>query len=204
MKVILKKDDSISKLVEFLELNEDLETLDGALFERLIKKAKKAIIKRTSKAKTLADVKKDNKKNQSQKKEDSKGPEEKLKEDEPKIEFNTSSSGKKNTKDTKVVNLGPINGRLLKELVRLLREGPVRFVYKRKDGQTRRATGTLVPEIVRKHIKGTGKKKPDYVLPYIELDANGSGNPNAKPNYDKAAWRSFRKDLLQSIKLSGM
>lgn len=202
MKVILK--DNISKLYEFLESHEDLETQDCALFERLVKRAKKQVLKKSSKSKTLADVKKDNEKNIKKTKEDSKQPKEKPKDDEPKIEFNTSSTAKKNTKDTKVVNLGPVNGRLLKKLVELLRQGPTRFSYKRKDGQQRNAIGTLEPEVVKKHIKGTGVKKPDSVLPYIELNPKGNGSPSQPADYNRAAWRSFRKNLLQSIKLAGM
>lgn len=195
MKVKLKN--YTSQLYEYLLETEEVDTLDCMLFERLVKRAKKQILKKSSKkSKSLADVKKEK---ESKKKHQSKKDEE-----EPKIEFNTSSTPKKNTPDTKVVNIGPVNSRLLKKLVELMRKGPVRFSYNRKDKKRRNAIGTLEPDIVRKHIKGTGKPKPPTVLPYIDLDANGSGNPNAQPNYDKASWRSFRKDLLQSIKLTGM
>lgn len=187
------------QLYEFLVENEEPETLDCALFERLVKRAKKQVLKKSAKkSKTLADVKKE--KEDSKKKEDEKDK----KEEEPKITFNTSSEPKKNTKDEKIVNLGPINNRLLKKLVELMRKGPVRFSYNRKDKQRRNAIGTLEPDVVRKHIKGTGKPKPPTVLPYLDLTPGLSGAPNLQPNYNRAAWRSFRKDLLQSIKLSGM
>ena len=83
-------------------------------------------------------------------------------------------------------------------------EGKIKQFYNRKDKQRRNAIGTLEPDVVRKHIKGTGKPKPPTVLPYLDLTPNLGGQPNLQPNYDRAAWRSFRKDLLQSIKLSGM
>lgn len=101
-------------------------------------------------------------------------------------------------------SVGHINHRLVRKLIEMMRKGEVRFSYLRKDGKRRSAIGTLKPDIVKKHIKGTGKKKPPYVLPYIDLDANGTGNPHAKADYFKAAWRSFRKKNLQTMKLDSM
>ena len=57
------------QLYEFLVENEEPETLDCALFERLVKRAKKQVLKKSAKkSKTLADVKKE--KEDSKKKED--------------------------------------------------------------------------------------------------------------------------------------
>lgn len=199
--------DYTTQLYEYLLEHEEADTVDPVLFERLVKRTKRQVLKKSAKAKTLADKKKEDKKKEKENKnlKDSeklkdKGSAIDKKKGEPTIEFNTSKENKKNTKDTKVVNLGPINSRMIGELVKLLREGPVRFSYKKKNNERRNAIGTLEPDVVRKHIKGTGAPKPPTVLPYIELDPNGIGSPAAKPRYDKAAWRSFRKNLLQSFK----
>lgn len=74
----------------------------------------------------------------------------------------------------------------IEELRKMLNTGTVSFVYTKKDGSTREATGTThldsIPE--GDHPKGTGKTNEDMVN-YFDTDKQG--------------WRSFHKDSFQHV-----
>lgn len=74
----------------------------------------------------------------------------------------------------------------IEELRKMLNTGTVSFVYTKKDGSTREATGTThldsIPE--GDHPKGTGKVNEDLVN-YFDTDKQG--------------WRSFHKDSFQHV-----
>lgn len=74
----------------------------------------------------------------------------------------------------------------IEELRNMLKSGTVSFVYTKKDGSTREATGTTrldsIPE--GDHPKGIGKTNED-IINYFDTDKQG--------------WRSFHKDAFQHV-----
>ena len=74
----------------------------------------------------------------------------------------------------------------IEELRNMLKSGTVSFVYTKKDGSTREATGTTLLDIIPEdnHPKGTGKTNEDLVN-YFDTDKQG--------------WRSFHRDSFQHV-----
>ena len=63
-----------------------------------------------------------------------------------------------------------------------LRTGACTFSYVKENGETRKATGTLCPDLFTYSSKGDAKPGSPAVIRYFDLDANG--------------FRSFRIDRL--------
>lgn len=77
-----------------------------------------------------------------------------------------------------------MNNENLKTLIEVfknkLRNGIVKFVYTKKNGEERHATGTLMLDIIEEHNatpKGTGSEMPLDIIKYFDVDKEG--------------WRSF-------------
>lgn len=76
---------------------------------------------------------------------------------------------------------------MAEDLKKLLREGEVEFEYKKLNGQTRPARGTLKMDMIPEEAHPTtGKPVIPNSINYYDLDKN--------------AWRSFRIENLISIK----
>lgn len=76
---------------------------------------------------------------------------------------------------------------LVEQLKEKLRNGEVKFTYKKKNGEGRTARGTLNKEIYGEanEPKGTAKSVPENQVRYFDLDSNG--------------WRSFITENLISV-----
>lgn len=73
----------------------------------------------------------------------------------------------------------------IQRLVSLMREGSAKFIYRKADGEGRRAFGTLYSPRIGEKPKGTGRKPNPGVVNYWDIDRN--------------AWRSFRVTGFQGI-----
>ena len=77
---------------------------------------------------------------------------------------------------------------MMEELRQMMQNGAVTFQYKKKDGSTRTATGTLCESIIVEDggsmPKGTGVI-PQDTFPYWDLNSNG--------------WRCFKTEYFISI-----
>lgn len=76
------------------------------------------------------------------------------------------------------------------DLVKKLKKGEVKFRFKKADGSTRTARGTLNQEVIKKGLDGVEKAKrsrhvPSSVIVYWDLD--------------KEMFRSFRKDNFLKV-----
>lgn len=70
-----------------------------------------------------------------------------------------------------------------KTIVQMLTEGATSFSYTKTDGSTRKATGTLNPDLIPENKRAGSTQPADATtVAYYDLDAND--------------WRSFRKDSL--------
>ncbi len=75
---------------------------------------------------------------------------------------------------------------MIETLKKRLHEGEVSFTYRKKDGSTRTAKGTLNIKIIPEaHQPKGGYEAPDNVCRYFDLNSEG--------------WRSFIKENLVSI-----
>jgi len=72
------------------------------------------------------------------------------------------------------------------ELVERMKEGSVRFSFKKSDGSVREAEGTLEEAVIMPHITGTGTRP---------------ANPSLTTYWDNEAdgWRCFKKANLVSV-----
>ena len=73
----------------------------------------------------------------------------------------------------------------IQRLVSLMREGSAKFIYRKADGEGRRAFGTLYSPRIGEKPKGAGRKPNPGVVNYWYMDRN--------------AWRSFRVTGFQGI-----
>lgn len=71
---------------------------------------------------------------------------------------------------------------VVETLVKGLTEGSVSFKYRKADGSTRAATGTLNLDLIPTDKRPAAIKTDGPSVPYYDTDANG--------------WRSFRRDAL--------
>ena len=78
--------------------------------------------------------------------------------------------------------------KLVDQINKNLHEGIVEFTYKKKDGSTRNARGTLVEDLLPETSKDDTRKTTnhDTCVYYYDLDSDG--------------WRAFLKENLISIK----
>lgn len=77
---------------------------------------------------------------------------------------------------------------LVDQIVKNLHEGIVEFTYKKKDGSTREAKGTLVEDLLPESSKDDTRKTAIHETCIYYYDLNSSG------------WRAFLKENLVSIK----
>ena len=78
----------------------------------------------------------------------------------------------------------------IKTFKEALHNGVVEFSYEKKDGTIREARGTLNSEVYgsENEPKGTGKKGPENIIKYFDLDKEG--------------WRSFDESKMIDWKAS--
>lgn len=78
------------------------------------------------------------------------------------------------------------NSEFMAKLSAYLYAGPVKVIFYKVDGTLREMLCTLNPQMLPEAPEGTGKRTP---------------NPNVMPVWDlgKGAWRSFRKDSVQTF-----
>lgn len=73
---------------------------------------------------------------------------------------------------------------MTRELEKKLREGVVKFTYRKKDGEARKAVGTLLKSMCPP-IQGNGRPTPAHLQLYFDVE--------------KGQWRSFIKESLIEI-----
>ena len=74
---------------------------------------------------------------------------------------------------------------MVSRLVDLMMKSPQTFLYRKKNGQMRRGRGTLQYDVIRSHLGGGTRKRPETATAYWDLDKN--------------EWRSFRNLHLNCI-----
>ena len=92
------------------------------------------------------------------------------------LDFNSFRLNESSIKTAKKELRGILNGKDRKRMRELLKKHVVTFKFKKKNGEIRKAVGTLIPEYLPK-LRG-GAPRPEHQMVYYDLD--------------KGHWRSFR------------
>lgn len=104
-------------------------------------------------------------------------------------ETNVNVAGAENKKSQeKMSELNETQQALVSRLLKNLHEGIVEFTYKKKDGSTRKARGTLIEDLLPEKAKDSKRSSTntDVCIYYFDLDSDG--------------WRACRKENLISVR----